>query len=305
MTANETKDLYRIGTVASLTGISIERLRAWERRYNLSPAHKAGKTRYYSGSQLEKLKLIKHLIDQGQPISSLANLSLEQLSTRIDAAAKVVPLAGIHQPSVGLIGPNLNELEQQMPGSKSQARINVISRWANIEAFAEEQTGTDKPEVILAQLPVLSNQPIDFIKEIYPESKLVVVYNFATAAVISQIQSAGIPTAKWPVSWSEIEHLALTEAGLPMRAPRAVPRRYSDEELIAIAANSDDPTNCPGYLVEQIHQLNALSAFTEDCSLTVDQPDLYERVSVDVTQARAQLELALESLIDDATVVQI
>ncbi|MEM6709905.1 MAG: MerR family transcriptional regulator [Pseudomonadota bacterium] len=30
-------ELYRIGAVAQLTGIAVERLRAWERRYGLAP----------------------------------------------------------------------------------------------------------------------------------------------------------------------------------------------------------------------------------------------------------------------------
>ena len=33
-------DFYRIGSVAALTGIAVERLRAWERRHDFSPAHK-------------------------------------------------------------------------------------------------------------------------------------------------------------------------------------------------------------------------------------------------------------------------
>ncbi len=293
-------DLYRIGTVASLTGISVERLRAWERRYDLSPAHKSGKTRYYDRRQLEKLKLIKHLIDQGQPISSLAGLTLEQLGERLEADAKVVPIATLQQPRVGLIGPNLVGLEQQLPEIGARQRITVVSRWANMEAFTDEQTSADQPEVIVAQLPVLSIQPIDLIRAAHPTAKLVVIYNFATAPVISKVQQSGVPTSKWPVSWSEIEHLALTEAGLPQRAPRAVPRRFSDDELIAIAASSTDPTNCPGFLVDQIHQLNAFAEFAEDCANAVDQAHLYARVAVDATQARAQLELALESLVEDA-----
>ena len=49
-------DFYRIGSVAALTGIAVERLRAWERRHGFSPAHKSGRTRFYSADQLEKLK---------------------------------------------------------------------------------------------------------------------------------------------------------------------------------------------------------------------------------------------------------
>ena len=76
-------DFYRIGSVAALTGIAVERLRAWERRHGFSPAHKNGRTRFYSADQLEKLKTIKHLIDRGQTVSSVINLSESQLNQRV------------------------------------------------------------------------------------------------------------------------------------------------------------------------------------------------------------------------------
>ncbi len=76
-------DLYRIGTVAGLTEISVERLRAWERRYGLQPAHRSGKTRFYNLEQVGRLKKIKRLIDNGHPISSLVSLTDEQLNERL------------------------------------------------------------------------------------------------------------------------------------------------------------------------------------------------------------------------------
>ncbi len=298
MDPNKDEDLYRIGTVASLTGISVERLRAWERRYDLSPAHKAGKTRFYSKPQLERLKLIKHLIDQGHPISSLATLDETQLAERISATPADNVIVSLQAPRVGLVGPNLLMLEQQASKADSRPRIDVVSRWANVEAFFAEQTETDDPQVLIFQLPVLSLQTIENIRNIYPSTKLVVVYQFATAEMISTVQEAGTPTLKWPVNWGEVEHTAISEAGFPARAGRHAPRRYSDEELIAIAAQSDDDTNCPQYLIEAIHQLNAVATYADDCSQAVAAPELYLRVSSDASQARAQLELALETLLD-------
>ena len=54
-------ELYRIGTVAKLTGISVECLRAWERRHGLEPAERDGRTRYYSRSQLKRLEKIREI----------------------------------------------------------------------------------------------------------------------------------------------------------------------------------------------------------------------------------------------------
>jgi DNA-binding transcriptional MerR regulator len=291
------KDLYRIGTVASLTGISVERLRAWERRYAMSPAHKAGKTRFYSKPQLDRLKLIKHLIDQGQPISSLAALTAEQLQERI-ADQEIEPvLLSMHAPKVGLVGPNLIMLEQQAQQGPVKRRIEVVSRWANMDAFIAEQSSTDEAQILILQLPVLSIQAIDTAKELMPKARIVVVYQFATAQMVSKVQKYGSPTLKWPISWSEIEHTAISESGLSARSGRNVPRRFSDEELIAIAAQSEDPTHCPEYLIEAINQLNAFATYADDCAQAAENSQAYRHVQADATQARAQLELALDSLI--------
>lgn len=296
MESSDEQDLYRIGTVASLTGISVERLRAWERRYDLSPAHKAGKTRFYSKDQLDRLKLIKHLIDQGQPISSLATLSSEQLEARVAAQPPEPVLVSMHAPKVGLVGPNLVMLELQAQKSSARPRIEVVSRWANMDAFVNEQSSTDEADILILQLPVLTLQALENAKEIAPKAKIVTIYQFATADMISAVQQAGSPTLKWPVSWSEVEHTAISEAGLPARAGRIVPRRYSDEELIAIAAQSEDPTHCPEYLIEAINQLNAFTAYAGDCGSAANEGQAYLRVQADASQARAQLELALETL---------
>ena len=66
--------LYRIGAVSKLTGISVECLRAWERRYGFTPAERAGRTRLYDTDQLDHLKKIKTLLDRGQAIGQLARL---------------------------------------------------------------------------------------------------------------------------------------------------------------------------------------------------------------------------------------
>jgi len=294
------EDLYRIGTVASLTGISVERLRAWERRYDVSPAHKAGKTRFYSKPQLERLKQIKHLIDLGQPISSLATLTDEQLSERVSRHNPTPVVMSMHAPRVGLVGPNLVMLEQQAQRSSQQQRVDVVSRWANMEAFLADVDATDDPQVMILQLPVLSTQAIDITKEIFPEAKIIVVYQFATAEIISKVQDLGSPTLKWPITWAEIEHHTISAGIGPLRAGRSAPRRFSDEELIAIAASSSDPTHCPEYLIEAINQLNAFSAYAADCSTQAEHPQTYTSVQIDASQARAQLELALESMLEQA-----
>ena len=113
-----TSDLYRIGAVSKLTEISAERLRAWERRYNLQPAHRSGKTRFYDSGQVEHLKKIKVLLDRGQAISQLIKLTGEELDARL-----AVRPGRAGSTRVGLVGASLILAERD----QDQSRLNVLS----------------------------------------------------------------------------------------------------------------------------------------------------------------------------------
>ncbi len=291
-------DLYRIGAVAKLTDISVERLRAWERRYALLPAKREGKTRFYSRAQVERLKKIQHLIDQGHAISTLVDLSDEHLDARLlsreEPAAKPA--------TIGLIGPNVVMLEQSQ---NDTMRVNVASRWANLDAFADDDLSTtQRLDALVIQIPVLAPETIQFIEKKQPGVRLVLLYQFATETQIEASMRAGHPVLQWPAAWADIEQACANTAAAPIRAARAAPNRYSDEELIAIASSSDDPQGLPQHLVNLITQLNAFSEFAMDCADQAALEDgeaqgaLYEQLHNDTSHARAQLELALESFVE-------
>lgn len=72
--------MYSIKAITSLTGLTAETLRAWERRYQcITPQRNASGRRSYSQVDLEKLKLLVNLTRNGHAISKIANLSCEQL----------------------------------------------------------------------------------------------------------------------------------------------------------------------------------------------------------------------------------
>ena len=287
-------DLYRIGTIANLTGIAVERLRAWERRYGLEPAHKAGKTRFYSKAQLDRLQLIKRLIDQGHPISTLVELDDQALVERLNTQRQ-----SRLQPAVaGLIGANLLVLEQRQAEDGRAPRLDVRGRWPNVDAFFEDSADAGDLEVLVLQLPVLLHDQVERVARLVPDARLVVLYQFTTPKHLGSVEAAGIPTLQWPAAWQEIEHACATAAGMPLRAARSAARRFTDDELVAIAASAEDPSRCPAHLVELISSLNAFAEYSLSCAEEAGDPGLYERVHTDTTQARAQLELALEALVD-------
>jgi DNA-binding transcriptional MerR regulator/methylmalonyl-CoA mutase cobalamin-binding subunit len=70
-----------IGDVSRETGLSKETLRVWEHRYGFpSPARNHNDERVYPGEQIQRLRLIRRLLDSGLRPGKIVGLSLDELS---------------------------------------------------------------------------------------------------------------------------------------------------------------------------------------------------------------------------------
>ena len=66
------RDLYKIKTIASLTGFNPTLLRAWERRYGLLiPDRTDTGHRLYTGEDLRVLRRVRSMLDQGRSIGEI------------------------------------------------------------------------------------------------------------------------------------------------------------------------------------------------------------------------------------------
>lgn len=78
--------LSTIGIVAQRTGLSKDTLRKWESRYSFpTPSRDNLGIRYYNEGDVEKLLVIKSLINRGERIAQLSGLSFKELKARLDA----------------------------------------------------------------------------------------------------------------------------------------------------------------------------------------------------------------------------
>jgi methanogenic corrinoid protein MtbC1 len=71
--------LYPIRAVARLTGIPIETLRAWERRYHAVTPDRTARGRMYSDVEVRRLQLLRAAVEGGHAIGQVAALSDAQL----------------------------------------------------------------------------------------------------------------------------------------------------------------------------------------------------------------------------------
>jgi len=86
---SEVRGLYKMRTIARLTGFSPALLRAWERRHSLlEPARGTGGHRLYTASDLAVLQSVRTMIDAGRSIGEIAVLGRGALLSRAgDVAA--------------------------------------------------------------------------------------------------------------------------------------------------------------------------------------------------------------------------
>lgn len=86
--------LASISTVERDTGLSKDTLRVWERRYGFpKPSRDSNGERVYPADQLEKLRVIRRLMDSGLRPGTVVGESLRELTARVEALAQHAPRA--------------------------------------------------------------------------------------------------------------------------------------------------------------------------------------------------------------------
>lgn len=77
-----------------MTGLSVDVVRVWERRYGaVRPARSGGGTRLYSDADIRRLRRLRQAVDGGHSISQAAKLSERELDELITAALPAIEAA--------------------------------------------------------------------------------------------------------------------------------------------------------------------------------------------------------------------
>lgn len=85
-TPRSARGVYGISVASELSGIGAQTLRLYERWGLLTPARTNGGTRRYSDDDLERLKRISDLVDQGVNLAGVAQiLELEDKNSQLES----------------------------------------------------------------------------------------------------------------------------------------------------------------------------------------------------------------------------
>ena len=281
---------YNIGAASRLSGVSREKIRMWERRYGaVTPDRDAGNHRLYSQEDVERLALIRALVDRGHAVSKVATLSRSALESRLARSSE--PARPANAPGRALVvsaeGESIVEL-LQANGIASAERVDdadAARAW-----LSEHETDlliVDLPTLRAADLP-----PLARLRRRAPGAAMVVVFRFAPLTVVEQLRAQSIQAVKAPLQPHDLQLPPPPEDQAPATAHR---RRFTPEALRRAAALGDHMLcECPRHLVDLITDLNAFEDYSLECQVESAADAAVHREIYDiVARARTLVEEAL------------
>ena len=307
---------YRIGAVSRLTGVPADTLRVWERRYHVVvPIRTQAGTRLYGAEDLGRLSLIKRLVDRGDAISSVANLSFVQLRERSQGTD--LPEPGPDRPCrVAVLGAALaGRLRLEAPALEG---LEVVGLFERPDAFLAALAG-EAPDLVLFDYPTVHPDQVREIGHLLAQSgasRAILTYHFASRLTLERLEARHILTRRAPLDAVELRRLCLAlhqaqgngnarqpeaSVGLEVDLARPLPaRRFGPEQLARIALAS--PTvrcECPHHLVDLISALAAFESYSEECEVRhADDAALHAYLHAATARARALLETALTKVVE-------
>ncbi len=306
---HEDAGTYRSGIAARLAGIPVETLRVWERRYGVvGPRLSPRGQRLYSATQIQRLALIKELVDAGHPIGVVAALTTDALNAARAMARTLgaAPAADSRQEvSIALVGPMISARQFDVTQSDSMSRI--VARCPGITEAAAilRNVKADVAVIELAILDESTSATIDAIKEACGAKIVVVLYRFAPSAQIRRLRAAGHEVVHAPADAAAIESLCQalvrhsqsptmsTAPAVHSADPPA--RRFDDQALAKLAeASTSVYCECPRHLAELVISLGSFERYSAGCANRgPEDAALHRDLNRTAAQARALLEDAL------------
>ncbi|MSP61789.1 MAG: MerR family transcriptional regulator [Myxococcales bacterium] len=145
------RNVYKMGTVGRLTGLSPALLRAWERRYSfLTPQRGPGRQRLYTDEDLAVLRRVRQLTDEGRSIGEVAALGRRAL---LAAARPPAPAPELVQAGASLLPSDAQRVMDAQNDAVVAAGRDGLIVYAN--RAARELLGWRPDELIGQPLTVL------------------------------------------------------------------------------------------------------------------------------------------------------
>jgi MerR family transcriptional regulator, light-induced transcriptional regulator len=132
-----------IGTLSSATGVPIETLRTWERRYGfpVPTTRTGGSHRRYAAETIDQIRLIARAIEAGHRPSAVVGRDLEELRRLMDAPVLGAPVTGPNAAADRLALARWIDLTERMDGEGLVAEFRrSLSEMAVVDFLARRMS---------------------------------------------------------------------------------------------------------------------------------------------------------------------
>ena len=210
---------------ARLSGVPVDTLRIWERRYSvIGPQLSAGRQRLYSMADIRRLALIKQLVDMGHPIGTIASLGNDELLRQ----AGRNPIIARHRPLVPQAQSEGGEIKVALVGARCSpastlrrrfraGALKVAGRSANPANAVVDLKDVDA-DIAIIELTTMRDDDLGHvaaIKSACRAASAIVLYRFATSALVRRMRMAGHAMARSTSDATELEAICLERCPSP------------------------------------------------------------------------------------------
>ncbi len=311
---------FQIATVATLTGLDPHTIRAWERRYGaVKPNRTASGRRVYDDEAVERLQLLKALIDCGDSIGSLAAKSDETLRKRLHKLAGLAesdpresaPMRKKGPIRLGLLAPVA--AAQIRLGASKLAGVDLSVVADDLDGFMGQCT-PKSCDVLVLELDALGSEPGRVMDECLAAcgaQMAIVVYSFARASELARLSRRSAKLIRGPlrveslrraimdlVASSDARRRKLPTARVPRASTESPARRFDDAQLAQLAETSTSiDCECPNHLSALVSALVAFETYSRNCeSRDAEDAEMHAGLASGTGRARVVLEQLLEGL---------
>lgn len=296
---------YTIGAISRLTGLSLHVIRIWEKRYQaVRPDRTETGRRVYFENDLDRLRLLKVLVDNGQAISSIAGLSDVDLRARVDAlvAGEQRRRGRLTPVRATLIGSVYFDAADEW---RLGERVRIAACYENVDEAARD---AQRPRSELVVFDVGTVYPGTSAETLENMTRLgathaVVSYRYASKAAVALLRNVAITGVQGRIDADRllevVARVFCTESELGAGYAPVPLRLFTARQLSRLAAQSSAvECECPRHLSELILDLSRFEDYSARCeSLNTQDARLHASLYAATATARSLLEGALQQVI--------
>ena len=278
--------------------------------------------RNYTRDDVAKLLLLKTLVDAGISISSVANMSLEDLKKSVESDPILSKtqsssrtednLANTTTCRVALLGDGFPI--RVLDGLEEVETIEVVGTFENISDLQTASQSNAQPDIVIVEKPTINKNTKSEIQEILSLTgawHVILIYGFSNQELIKRNQSNQTTVVRSSVDVQELARLCIYHSGGSEQLPslqkdstlhfeQTIPaRRFSNQQLSDLSNESNTiKCECPKHITELLRDLVAFEIYSAECeNESSEDAALHSYLHATTAQARSMLEEALSHLI--------